>query len=1105
MNDYADEEKQNYVGGSATKPSVAASLECATFYGTSCFGAEEYVHGGANGKLKKEFAQTGRAWKKMVGFTIQVSYNDKKWKIVKRRNNFKNLHRRLKADIEDDGKAFDIAFPEYKDSVDETEQVRAESLDACCEYLNTLATYPDVFTNRIFLEFCEVSEVTFQLGGAVIYKEGTLKRKSGGRFKQESTWKHKLCGGCCRTWAKRWFVVTDQYILLLTDSEDHDPDESMLIDKEFHVVYGKEQTEDELGITIINQHRRLELIAEDPFEWTTWLRALKTAIDFNGLQSKVMRSYDSFSPMRAENHVEFFINAHDYWNRLYDELMAAESEVFITDWWMTPGLYLRRPVNMYNGDMDYARLDNVLLTLAHKGVKVWILVWKEVEVGGMLYNSSQHVKDTLEALHPNIKVMRHPNTLVQMWSHHEKICVIDQRRAFAGGIDLCMGRYDIAEHPLKDKGDSHGTYTFPGKDYSNSRIKDFVEVEDTRKELIDRNTTPRMPWQDIHLFVRGEVAQDLAVHFIEYWNNAKVDVEGTPDNDGGYLWPVENLMDTSAGFRGKHADGTIDDLRDFDENEEFGIIGKDYAEHIVEEADNQIEVDKGAEDEDEEVLERAFHGGEEDYNSGVVEMEEEEKFNIGRNLEAYEGEKGSTMRDLTQNPTFFTRVLRTIPRRTRRGMKSKRIENENLVERMDNFIERKQKSATSAYNLKKLFKGVVRSETHETLERHKLMSDFVKTLTPEERILLKQQIRESKYQQDQRKRSGAAMDRIIGKFVKKKQGTCKCQVLRSSCNWSTGILRVEHSIMNAYIDLILNAEKFIYIENQFFMSNAGGGGILKNQITEAIKDRIIRAHQNGENFRVYIFVPLMPGFEGDITKSDSQVLKFQVKFQQETINKGPNSIFTKLRRKGINAEDYIGFYALRNHDVFDDGPKTEMIYIHSKLLIVDDRVVIIGSANINDRSMLGSRDSEVCVLVQDTEKVDSVMDGQDFQVGRAVHEFRKRLMCQHIGVEDEDEIIDCASDEFWQFIKERAETNSEIYYKIFKAEPSNHQRNFDDLLADREAMENMSVQQKFDVYEKYIDGVIGHIVQYPIHYMANESLALDALDYHHLVPKISFT
>jgi phospholipase D1/2 len=37
------------------------------------------------------------------------------------------------------------------------------------------------------------------------------------------------------------------------------------------------------------------------------------------------------------------------------------------------------------------------------------------------------------------------------------------------------------------------------------------------------------------------------------------------------------------------------------------------------------------------------------------------------------------------------------------------------------------------------------------------------------------------------------------------------------------------------------------------------------------------------------------------------------------------------------------------------------IYVHSKLMIIDDRIVVIGSANINDRSLLGSRDSEVCV------------------------------------------------------------------------------------------------------------------------------------------------
>jgi len=316
------------------------------------------------------------------------------------------------------------------------------------------------------------------------------------------------------------------------------------MDSNFHVAYGEKQTDNEFGIIIINNHRRLEMKAKDAFEYISWLRALKTAMRYNGLQSKVRRAFDSFSPMRSNNHVEFFINAHDYWIKLYDDLMTAEKEVFITDWWLTPELYLRRPVNQYNGEMEEFRLDNVLKTIAEKGVKVWILVWKEVEVAG-LYNCSQHVQDSLESLHPNIKVQKHPNVLISFWSHHEKICVIDQKKAFAGGIDLCMGRYDVAEHPVKDKGDEEGNYVFPGKDYSNSRIKDFLEVTDTSKELIDRNTTPRMPWQDLHLFVQGETAQDLGVHFIEYFNNAKIDVEGTTDKDGAFLRPVENLMDQS--------------------------------------------------------------------------------------------------------------------------------------------------------------------------------------------------------------------------------------------------------------------------------------------------------------------------------------------------------------------------------------------------------------------------------------------------------------------------------------------------------------------------------------------------------------------------------
>ena len=37
------------------------------------------------------------------------------------------------------------------------------------------------------------------------------------------------------------------------------------------------------------------------------------------------------------------------------------------------------------------------------------------------------------------------------------------------------------------------------------------------------------------------------------------------------------------------------------------------------------------------------------------------------------------------------------------------------------------------------------------------------------------------------------------------------------------------------------------------------------------------------------------------------------------------------------------------------------IYVHSKMMIVDDAYIIVGSANINQRSMAGTRDTEMAV------------------------------------------------------------------------------------------------------------------------------------------------
>lgn len=76
-----------------------------------------------------------------------------------------------------------------------------------------------------------------------------------------------------------------------------------------------------------------------------------------------------------------------------------------------------------------------------------------------------------------------------------------------------------------------------------------------------------------------------------------------------------------------------------------------------------------------------------------------------------------------------------------------------------------------------------------------------------------------------------------------------------------------------------------------------------------------------------------------------------------------------LIEEGVDISRYIGFYGLRTNDVLNGRPVENMIYVHSKVMIVDDKYAIIGSANINDRSMRGFRDSEIACLIEDDEKV----------------------------------------------------------------------------------------------------------------------------------------
>ena len=77
------------------------------------------------------------------------------------------------------------------------------------------------------------------------------------------------------------------------------------------------------------------------------------------------------------------------------------------------------------------------------------------------------------------------------------------------------GRWDTPAHPLTDEASHEFPTIFPGKDYANSRVLDFKELDKPFEDLFARDKVPRQPWHDVGLQIIGQPARDLSRHYIQ--------------------------------------------------------------------------------------------------------------------------------------------------------------------------------------------------------------------------------------------------------------------------------------------------------------------------------------------------------------------------------------------------------------------------------------------------------------------------------------------------------------------------------------------------------------------------------------------------------------
>ena len=326
--------------------------------------------------------------------------------------------------------------------------------------------------------------------------------------------------------------------------------------------------------------------------------------------------------------------------------------------------------------------------------------------------------------------------------------------------------------------------------------------------------------------------------------------------------------------------------------------------------------------------------------------------------------------------------------------------------------------------------------------------------------------------------------------------------LRSMGNWSGGLANTEHSICDAYCSLIKNSKSHVYMENQFFCTTVSTGEStrgnmdVENRIGEEICNRIIKAHENGEDFKMYCVIPLLPEGAGDIfqMRDGFATTRTIMHYQYAGFRSDPpkkecadfadlenrvtgSTIFTKLVSKGINPDDYIYFGGLRKYEILPNKQfQTEVIYVHSKLLIVDDKYTVIGSANCNDRSQLGDRDSEVCLL----------FESEDYATT-----LRHQLWSTFLGI-DKLQVAEHnpTSLEMWIKFKNTAKSNTEVFDKVFMKPPMNKLNSYEVLetfRAEYDAnQESLNDKANFDGTKVELEKISGVLVDYPLDFLKDE-------------------
>jgi len=290
-------------------------------------------------------------------------------------------------------------------------------------------------------------------------KEGWLDKRSGGRLYSQQM-------NLISTYKSRFVVLKESCVVYYTSDTSTDPKDCLLFTSQMVI-----KREGDLEFTIKADARRLGLRGRSRDEVDGWISAIESVL----LNSPFAGSngFSSFAPLRGGGRLNHLVDGQEGFKTISRAIQAAREEVLIASWWLSPHIFVERECWTKSRRMHISCMEDginqeeeeeepsspdpseggrwldlraLLLSVADRGVQIFILHYREVGVA--LPHNSAFTESTFNSS-PNIHFIRHPwqsDLTHQLWSHHEKIVVVDRKIGFIGGLDLTFGRFDTSFH-----------------------------------------------------------------------------------------------------------------------------------------------------------------------------------------------------------------------------------------------------------------------------------------------------------------------------------------------------------------------------------------------------------------------------------------------------------------------------------------------------------------------------------------------------------------------------------------------------------------------------------------------------------------------------------